>query len=340
MGNLPSEKINKWVGCDPKADQQTCWNAVSSTFSCPAFASVLEYEFVTTTKSYLLHAPLEYFAPNSAVVSDFILWPENFTTTRGCTPGSVYSPFGEKCGDGIVNVGEACDPPGNTVVSSMGYIIDKNQKLSTVFGNCGEFEQANKTCNSVCNWSYGSCKSIYICGNDKVEGDEVCDDGALNGTYGHCAKDCGGQFTQFCGNGVRDEKDGKLLEFCDVKGFKFQKGFCDKLPVECDDSCLFFESEVGPLKEVVKDYCELKKGKYDCGQCVSKDEPTYDFVKENSCSWDCQNYGGYCGDNVVQSQYETCDDGNGVDFDGCSALCQKEDPNNNPPPPPPEKAAL
>ncbi|NLL02306.1 MAG: hypothetical protein GX265_04735, partial [Mollicutes bacterium] len=36
---------------------------------------------------------------------------------------------------------------------------------------------------------------------------------------------------------------------------------------------------------------------------------SYNFNKENSCSWDCQNYGEYCGDKKVNSEYEECDEG-------------------------------
>lgn len=46
-------------------------------------------------------------------------------------------------------------------------------------------------------------------------------------------------------------------------------------------------------------------------QCPTKEvaagESIYGRTKEKSCSWDCQNYGPYCGDGVVQSANEECD---------------------------------
>jgi cysteine-rich repeat protein len=41
------------------------------------------------------------------------------------------------------------------------------------------------------------------------------------------------------------------------------------------------------------------------------------------CAVGCQP-GPHCGDNVVQSAYEECDDGNTVSGDGCSSACRSE----------------
>lgn len=42
-----------------------------------------------------------------------------------------------------------------------------------------------------------------VCGDGKVEGQEVCDDGPLNSSYGHCSAACDGQHL-FCGDGRLD----------------------------------------------------------------------------------------------------------------------------------------
>jgi hypothetical protein len=53
--------------------------------------------------------------------------------------------------------------------------------------------------------------------------------------------------------------------------------------------------------------------------------------RENSCAWDCQNWGPYCGDKIVQYQYEQCDGSQSCSVDGhpgvkiCSSSCKKED---------------
>ena len=54
-----------------------------------------------------------------------------------------------------------------------------------------------------------------VCGDGKVEGDEQCDDGKLNATYGHCGALCQGKHL-FCGDGRKDDveecDDGNLTE--------------------------------------------------------------------------------------------------------------------------------
>jgi cysteine-rich repeat protein len=53
----------------------------------------------------------------------------------------------------------------------------------------------------------------------------------------------------------------------------------------------------------------------------------YSFSAETKhCNPDCQGYGPYCGDSILQMQYgEQCDDGNNIDKDRCSSTCQVED---------------
>ncbi len=54
--------------------------------------------------------------------------------------------------------------------------------------------------------------------------------------------------------------------------------------------------------------------------------------RNNSCSWDCQNWGPYCGDSIIQTQYgETCDGSQTCSVDGnpgtkvCGSNCLKKD---------------
>ncbi|MDH5670541.1 MAG: VWA domain-containing protein [Myxococcales bacterium] len=46
-----------------------------------------------------------------------------------------------------------------------------------------------------------------LCGDGRVEGGELCDDGALNATYGHCAARCDGLHL-YCGDGRVDGDEG------------------------------------------------------------------------------------------------------------------------------------
>ena len=47
----------------------------------------------------------------------------------------------------------------------------------------------------------------------------------------------------------------------------------------------------------------------------------YDLVKANSCKWDCQNWGPYCGDFITQTQFaEECDGSQACSIDGNSGV--------------------
>jgi cysteine-rich repeat protein len=70
-----------------------------------------------------------------------------------------------------------------------------------------------------------------VCGDGKVEGNEVCDDGKFNATYGHCSASCDGKHL-FCGDG---RKDG--AEECDDGNKKPHDGCtndCKLVPDELD----------------------------------------------------------------------------------------------------------
>lgn len=61
-----------------------------------------------------------------------------------------------------------------------------------------------ETCPEIC--STGQCTTKPIqCGDQIIDPDEFCDDGPLNGTYGHCRLDC--QSISQCGDGIVDSPD-------------------------------------------------------------------------------------------------------------------------------------
>ena len=362
-GGLGVDPINTWVGCpDDDAEQTTCWNAPSTTFSCPFYASVYEYEYIASTTpnapgDYMLHAPLEFFKYSDAIVGDYVD-KSHFTTARGCVPETVYSPFGQQCGDGIVQNGEECDPPGKairastgdipTVVGSCEYLgtpcsdsvadcgyykqivdlklvpygtgngfcqlpddpgetnamvlydssmsdVDSRvyagygcvstencQSMSIYQGDthslvynkttggsvsdlqynqtqlsallpslvcgvsgtvslnscngavvgvqdvaCANGEKSNWACNNSCQWEKGMCSSISFCGNGRVEAGEACDDGALNGTYGHCSDETSKTFDETTGNevlvgecrGLHHDYCGNYVDFAQSVGY-------------------------------------------------------------------------------------------------------------------------
>ena len=133
---LPLGEINTWTACtDSNAESQTCWNAAESTYSCPAYSHVFEYEYVSSTGSYMLHSPLEFLDENSDYVQNNIN-TSTFTEEPYCR-GDKLSLKAGVCGDGIIQPGsgEECDPPGSTKISTEGYI--------TQYGNCN-YKDYNK----------------------------------------------------------------------------------------------------------------------------------------------------------------------------------------------------
>jgi cysteine-rich repeat protein len=69
-----------------------------------------------------------------------------------------------------------------------------------------------------------------VCGDGSVNGDEVCDDGPDNATYGHCGGDCAGPHL-FCGDGRVDLP----YETCDDENGQSGDG-CDKhCKIEADE---------------------------------------------------------------------------------------------------------
>lgn len=121
------------------------------------------------------------------------------------------------------------------------------------------------------------------CGNGQLEGDEQCDDGSENGSYGRCGTDCR-SWGPHCGDGLVQAG----LEVCDDGEDNGDYGRCD---VACQ----------GPGYRCGNGFIEA-----DHEVCDDGDEHngTYGF-----CAIDCQGQAPGCGDGVVTPPFESCDDG-------------------------------
>ncbi|HTK04230.1 MAG TPA: Ig-like domain-containing protein [Candidatus Eisenbacteria bacterium] len=121
----------------------------------------------------------------------------------------------------------------------------------------------------------GVCTSACVggqCGDGvRQNPPEACDDGPLNGTYGHCNSNCNGSANS-CGDGKKQPN-----EACDCKEKNGQYYF---------NGILSTGSEPG----VSGTACGLAGG------------------NQHSCAWDCQSAGPRCGDNVTNGT-EICDGG-------------------------------
>jgi fibro-slime domain-containing protein len=152
---------------------------------------------------------------------------------------------------------------------------------------------------------FGRSKSVCtpICGDGIVVKGEVCDDGPLNGTYGHCNETCSG-LGPYCGDKVLQAAEG---EECDdgvnltTYGINGKPGCAPgcKLSPFCGD---------GKTDSLFGEQCDTGGVK----------------LPDSSCQLNCT-YRPACGNGVLDAaDGETCDDGNLISGDGCSSFCTIE----------------
>lgn len=179
-----------------------------------------------------------------------------------------------------------------------------------------------------------NCVDIQDCGDGDVEGSELCDDGANNGTgSGYCEANC--LSADDCGNGVLDAGEtcddgpynGAGSEYCnsDCTGTHKCGDDIQQAGEACDD---------GPDNGMGSGYCNVICAAIEgtpvaigCGNCVLEygevcdDGNTDDW---DGCHSDCSGYEEGCGDGFADTVTEFCDDGNFTsDGEGqCLANCQ------------------
>lgn len=138
----------------------------------------------------------------------------------------------------------------------------------------------------VCTTGGAPCVRLHVCGDGVLQPGEACDDGNLQSHDG-CSPSCQVEFTfDALGGGNAD---------CTANG---------------------------PCAEQVEDHCGDGLVQHELGeQC---DLATHNTSAHGGCTQRCT-LAARCGDLVVQScGQETCDDGNRVGGDGCSADCKLE----------------
>ncbi|MDA3863996.1 MAG: DUF4215 domain-containing protein [Deltaproteobacteria bacterium] len=189
----------------------------------------------------------------------------------------------ENCGNDFIEGDEVCD----------GTALDENDCTTIGENFVGGILACNQSCDA---WDTSKCTSVVSeCGNDLIDGDEVCDstnlDGYqcididpefLSGTLA-CSDDCLSWDTEncsteqpvLCGDGIVDETEQ-----------------CDDANTEPNDGC--------------NEYCEKEPG----WACYNpEDGPS---ICSNSC-----------GDGIIV-EGEICDDLNVMPDDGCSPSCEIE----------------
>lgn len=304
---LPVDPVNAFYNCTESGyDAATCWEPVSSTFTCPAGSHVYGY-LAQGNEGYDLHAQLEYASggwysaidgnmsddENIIVHTDFTGTLQNgfkdtaqlcgdgqcsYTSSRSCVTDAdcpdtetclnTDQDWGnsDRCGDGVQGSGETCEIGDTDVVdcaSADGTVVVRCNDSCTGYETAAVAEAAGADCVE------------YECGNGVTETEilEECDDGELNGTYGHCGDNCTLDTAFGCG-------DGYLAggESCDC-------GTVSNASELSSDSASWAYT-----------YCDLPDGTN--GQ--------YSADMSTSCAFDCTSPGPSCGDAAVNGA-EECD---------------------------------
>lgn len=302
-GALPTDPLNQfWGQCKSSAgnplmevgyDSATCWNGKQGKFLCPDGSHVYGYQNLGG-ESYTLSTQLEYSAvawnnkiddaSDKATIQASYPKGTSFVLPSGFTVGSSYcnaTVFGStaSCGDGVKSAGEDCEiGEVSTVACAAGGFINVTCK-----NDCKKYLD-NATAEKAAKDAGGTC-TPFKCGNGVIDKGanppEVCDDGALNGTYGHCGKNCTIASDFACGDGYLAGN-----EQCD-----------------CGTPTNFLTVKADVNSWANKN-CTVENGKY--------------LANGLNCTADCKAPGPKCGDNLINDSSEKCD-GNTETYAG--ALC-------------------
>ena len=338
-GSPPLDPINKMAACPAGADYEagTCWSPSKRSAVCPAGSHVYMYNmngFNASTDGYIYsYSPetaINYLSncanglTQASCEADPLCRWSNFNgpwicesrVGNFCGGGAALSATGAVCGDGTITAGvEQCEKS-----------VAPTQTVACGANGAGTEVDA---CGADCRWIKGACAAPK-CGNGTREGKEVCDQGPLNGTYGHCNAACTG-IGKSCGdlnvdqgescdlgsqNGVYNSK----CSFdCHSKG-----EYCGDNIVEagagedCDGN---IQTSSGAL---VGGAVDLSGSTVACG--VSNG---YQTSRTRSCGGNCKWLGwgpclpaGSCGNNVKDGN-EQCDGGaSNSDTGACTTACK------------------
>ena len=284
-GALPTDPLNQfWGQCKNVGtgyDSATCWNSTKGEFKCPDGSHIYGYQNLGG-ETYTLSTELEYKAVawsnkiDDQTGVDHAIIKAAYGTGKapanllpGFTETSAYcnaSTFGSStiCGDGVKGAGEDCEigEVSSITCAGGGFINVTCKNDCKNYPNDAAAEAAAKAAG-------GTCKP-FACGNGVKEGTEVCDDGALNGTYGHCGKNCTTASDFACGDGYLAGN-----EQCD-----------------CGTPTNFLTVKADANSWANKN-CTVANGAY--------------LKDGKNCTAECKAPGPRCGDQVVNDSSETCD---------------------------------
>jgi cysteine-rich repeat protein len=312
-------------------DSATCWNGKEGKFQCPTNSHIytyraiggdsyalqmqLEYKGVPWVKKISAegtHAVIELFSGVDAGLSGLSdKWSANASYDANICNDTV---FGNTtiCGDGVKSSGEKCEkgeklsPVECVMTVCTAGSPEKIGQACTAAADCGsngacapKNGKINVACKNDCTIqstaeavSAGALCKPEVCGNGIKDPNEICDDGVLNGTYGHCDKNCSLTDAVACGDGTLAGSEqcdcGTPANFSSVKA---KSGTWANLN------------------------CTVANGVY--------------LANGLNCSAECKLSGPKCGDKIVNGATEACDGGSdsyaGKFCVGDSASCATDD---------------
>jgi len=216
--------------CESDADclGAKCTNVVPIvTGSCRAIGGRYRYTDVCEGQSYGQSST----CGDGVIDSD----PENLKCLGGPNDGRTCQSSAD-CASYPCDLGEICETTGPT--------SGRLSACTTLDGRPGQKLQSCSGCRTyVDDLSQPGCFAVNECGNGRVDQGEACDDGEVNGTYGHCNLTCTG-FGGYCGDSMLS-----LGEMCDY-GFtgSIQNGGYCELGYACNttNSCNLSCTGPGP----------------------------------------------------------------------------------------------
>ena len=244
------------------------------------------------------------------------------------------------CGDGVKDAanGEACDNGANNGATDCPYGVESClvcttgcEEIQGTTSYCGDgrIDEAHETCDEgSLNGSYGHCDSTCggaasRCGDGELntENGETCDDGELNGTYNHCNATCNGR-APFCGDGEINTENG---EACD-NGFANGVSNCIYGEEECTVCTTQCQENQGLASYCGDGVTDTENGEAcDNGANNGTTDCPYGVESCLVCTTGCEEIQGttsYCGDGRIDEAHETCDEGslNGS-YGHCDSTC-------------------
>ncbi|MBT4434023.1 DUF4215 domain-containing protein, partial [Candidatus Woesearchaeota archaeon] len=202
-----------------------------------------------------------------------------------CGNNVIEKEKGEECDNGDQN----SDTASCTKACKINVCGDK-----LVYENIEECDDGNKVDGDGCQ---ANCKNP-VCGDNIKDAGEACDTGSQNSNTvkDACRTDCE---IASCGDFVIDTG-----ETCDDGTFNGDPNKCN---VQCSGTT------TGTCGNGVKEGAE---------ECDLGESGDYYNDDLGACTTKCKNH--KCGDGLVASGFEQCDDGNTVSGDGCSSSCVDE----------------